>query len=335
MNLQPTASLGRLVKRVTSLLLLLGIFTSSVQPEKPFTPSQWLACLAKQRDALRRLEVEVETWRLDVRAATSSVTFEAGESFLAWIPELPLQPDLSEEDSDEIVSLVVKEARGRFGTHLRITEARREIHQRDTEQGYYRVWDQISGALSVFDRRGIWNQDEHEISLGPAPKASEIEVYLARLGLLLPSSATAEEVISTTPTQATDEMVFRFDMEGSRFRFGCRPWLGTGLVDSIREVSLWEGKEQGLLEKRIWCHLPFMGPMPTEIPYPFCPLIGAELQYHSDTTVESIAIRRILSLKLDLNDWSSFPKERPPFGWPVLDYRFKPEVEYRFGFRSP
>lgn len=325
---------GRLKIHVLALLLL-GIFAVSVHAEKPSPPSSWLACLAKQREALKRLEVEVETWRLNVRAATSSVTFEEGESLLAWIPEVLSRPGFREQDSDEIVSLIVKEIRNRFGGRIPIAEARLEIHQRDADQGYYRVWEKLSGALSIFDRRGIWNQDEHEISIGPAPKESEIEVYMGRLGLFLPSSATAEEVFSATPTQSTGEMVFRVDMEGSRFRFGCRPWLGTGLVDSIREASIWEGKEQGLLEKRIWCQLPLMGPMPVAMPYPFCPLIGAELQYHSNTTIESIAIRRILSLKLDLNVWSSFPKERPPFGWPILDYRFKPEVEYRFGFQSP
>ena len=334
-SLQHADSLGRQVARPSRLLFLLGIFTISAHAEKPTTPSQWLTCLTSQRNALQQFEVEVETWRLDIRGATSSVTYEQGEALLAWFPGLLSQPDLQESDSDGIVSLLVKEVRNRFGGSLQITEARREIHQRDAEQGYYRVWEKLSGALSIFDRRGIWNQDEHEISIGPPPKDSEIEVYLARLGLLLPSSATAEEIFSATPTQATSEMVFRVDMEGSRFRFGCRPWLGMGLVDSIRETSLWEGKEQGLLEKRVWSQLPPMGPMPKEKPYPFFPLVGVELQYHSDTRVESIAVRRVLSVNLDPNTWSSFPKERPPFGWSVLDYRFKPAVEYRFGFQSP
>ncbi len=314
--------------------MLLGIFAVSASAEKPSPPEAWLACLAKQRDALKCFEVEVETWRLDVRAATSSVTFEQSESFLAWAPSLLTQLNLREEDSDELVSLLVKEARNRFGENIPISEARREIYQRDADQGFYRVWEKLSGALSIFDRRGIWNQDEHEISIGPAPKESEIEVYLARLGLLLPSAATAEEVASATPSQNTNEIVFRVDLEGSRFRFGCDPHSESGLVNSIRETSIYDGKEQGLLEKRIWCQLPPMGPMPAELPYPFNPLVGVELQYQSNGSVESIAIRRILSLKRDLNTWSSFPKERPPFGWPVLDYRFKPEVEYRFGFQS-
>lgn len=334
-NLQRTSAWRQLSTRLSGLLLLLGIFTISVQAEKPLASAPWLACLAKQREALARFEVEVETWRLDVRGATSSITFEEGESFLASIPEFLSRPGLREEDSDEIVSLLAKEVRTRFGKNIPIAEARLEVHQRDQEQGYYRVWEKISGALSIFDRRGTWNQDEHEISIGPAPKDSEIEVYLARLGLLMPVSATAEQVLGATPSTTTGQLVFAVDMEGSRFRFGCRPWLGTGLVESIREVSIWEGREQGLLEKRVWYQLPLMGPMPEEMPYPFCPLVGAELQYHSDTTVESISIRRILSLKLDLNTWTSFPKERPPFGWSVLDYRFKPEVEYRFGFQTP
>ncbi len=321
--------------RISVLLLLYGIFTISAHAEKPSPPPAWIKSLEKQRNALHRFEVEVETWRLDIRGATSSVTYEQGENLLAWFSGLLSQSNLQEADSDEVVSLIVKEVRNRFGGSLQITEALREIYQRDSEQGYYRVWDKFSGALSVFDRRGIWNQDEQEISIGPVPKDSEIEVYLARLGLFLPSSATAEEVLSATPSQATSEMVFRVDMEGSRFRFGCRPWLGMGLVDSIRETSLWDGKEQGLLEKRVWSQLPPMGPMPPELPYPFFPLVGVELQYHSDTKVESIAVRRILSVNLDLNSWSSFPKERPPFGWTILDYRFKPEVEYRFGFQSP
>src|SRR3990172_3604841 len=111
-TLQPSVSLRRFLP-VSGYLLLLGIFTISASAEKPSPPPSWAARLEKQRESLKRFETEVETWRFDVRNATSSVTFEEGDSFLKAIPHLLSRFQESGEDSDETVAHLAKEIRDR------------------------------------------------------------------------------------------------------------------------------------------------------------------------------------------------------------------------------
>ena len=317
------------------MILIAPIFAVSGFAEKPSLPASWLNRIQAQRKSLDRVEAELESWQFELRDATSAVSYEQGESLLLKIPDLLLEPELDLDRTDSIISRLASEIRTLLGIDVKVADARAEIHQRDSNAGFYRVWDRMTGSLSIFDQRGIWNQDEQELSMGPPPSKAEIEIYLARLGLLIPSEATTEEILSSTPTDAAAELVFRLDLEGSRFRIGCRPWSGSGLVTSLIESSLWDEKEQGYLEKRAWYSWPVIGPRESKEGFPAAPLIGVELQYHSNTSIQDISVLILRSVKLDLGTWSSFPGERPPFGWTILDYRFTPETESRFGVDSP
>jgi hypothetical protein len=287
--------------------------------------------LAKQRDSLSRFEIRSDTWRFAIRNSTSSISFEQAETFLKRIPDILAQARVRAATGEDLVSMLAQETVHLFGTEAEIIELLSEIHQRDETKGFYRAWEQRSGALSFFDRRGSWHQDENEVSLGPPTSDAEIGVYLARLGLLLPKQAVHEEVMEATPAQENSFLAFQMDLEGSRFHFRCQPWKGNGLIESIRETALWEGREQGTLEKRTWYHALPEGPFAPGTEFPACPLAGIEVQYRSDTTLENFAIHLLSGYTKDVTQWTSFPKERPPFGWPVLDYRFKPEVEFQFG----
>jgi hypothetical protein len=316
---------------IGGLSFSLTILAGAATPEKT-TPAHWIARLDKQRDSLRHFEAEIETYRFAVRNSTSAITYEEAETFLTHVPEILSLTPAANARHEALVTELAKEACRVFGVEPEVTEVENEIHQRDSGQAFYRIWERRSKSLSFFDRRGCWHQDDNEITLGPPPGDAEIEIYLARLGLLLPKAAVAEGVLEATPSDANAALAYVLDLEGSRFRFQCQPWKGTGMVKVIQEISLWEGKEQGVLEKRVWFEDPRHAAGKGGGSPPSSPLIGIALQYHSNTSIESFAIHQLVALRETAETWSPFPRERPPFGWPVLDYRFKPEVEFRFGY---
>lgn len=320
--------------RLGSLALLCGlslIVACAARAEKPLPPAPWLARLAKQREALARFEMEVRTLRYEIQGGSTSVSYEQGEALLEETAALFAEARLSGASDENLEAAVERKARTILGGALSVLEDRAEIHQRAADLGLYRVWDRHEGEISVFDSKGSWHQDENEVSLGPVVSTSEIEVYLARLGLMLPSEAAPESVPESTEQAEGEEMRFILDLGESRFRFRCRPWAGAGLPETVQEVAVWDGKEQGVLEKRAWYRVLPFGPLPREEPYPAQPSLGIELRYHPNTTLATIALYRIVSFRFNPSGWLDFPRERPPFGWPVLDYRFKPEHEYRFG----
>ncbi|MCG3199310.1 MAG: hypothetical protein HUU16_13940 [Candidatus Omnitrophica bacterium] len=321
------ARLGRILPPACLLLIV----ACPARAEKTLPPAPWLACLAKQREALARFELELKTSRYDVQGGTTSASYEQGEQLLQETAALFAEARLSGASIETLAHVVERKARVVFGGAFSLVEDRSELHQRAADLGLYRVWNRREGELSIFDRKGSWHQDANEISLGPVVSTGEIETYLARLGLLLPSEAAPESVPESTDQTEGEAMRWILDLGESRFRFGCRPWAGAGLADTIQEVALWDGKEQGVLEKRAWFRVLPFGPLPNEEPYPAIPAFGIELRYHPNTNLATLALHVIVSFQTDPSRWLDFPRERPPFGWPVLDYRFKPEQEYRFG----
>lgn len=317
---------------VVPVLGLLLIVAVSAHAEKPSPFPQWEGLIEQQRKSFDRFEFELDSWRFDFRQATSPISYEQAEAFLAEMPALIEKYTASGDSEEELIPFLVGQSHRIFGTMMEVIEVRSEIHQRDATQGSYRVWDRPSGSLSYFDRRGSWHQDANEVSLGPMPSLREIEIYLSRLGLFVPTSATAELVLDATPSGDDKALEYVMDWEGERFWFYCRPWNGTALVDEVREGVVYEGKEQGLLEKRLWYAAPTVPSGTAPVPFkPTAPIVGIQVQYHADTAIDTLAIYRVSGLRFDPNDWTDLPEQRPPFGWPILDYRFRPETEFRFG----
>jgi hypothetical protein len=225
---------------------------------------------------------------------------------------------------------LIQASRVAFGVEPPAPDVEDTVYQRDSELASFQVWEKNSGSLSIDDRRGSWQQGDGEISIGPPAGQGEIEVSLAKLGLLMPEFAVCEYTPDATPEKSDDAIVYLGDLEGLRLRFGCEPWRGHGLVTTIEESPYWEDVDQGVWEKRRW----FVHAVPPSASGEFIPRVpdfGLEIRYDTDGGVAFWAVCQPVSLKRDTTEWVAFPSERPPFGWSVLDYRFKPEVEYRFG----
>jgi len=325
-----TLRLGRLA---AALLVVSTILTGDGAAEKSGRAlrSEWEERIERQRQALSRAEVETRTWRYDLRDATSAIRFEDGERYLEHIASWLVESGSTEVKNEHFISDLVRKSAAFFGGEPKITEVLTEVHQLDLQNREYKVWEKSRGWLSVFNSRGTWHQDDGSISIGPPGATSEIEICLASLGLFLPHETALVEVLSTTPEDNKMDLEYQLDLEDSHFLFGCRPWLGSGSVYRIEEYSVWEKDEKRLLEKRVW--FPVLGVFKTDPQESVhaLPRLGVEHRYDLHGNLTSYAIHHITALRLDPSDWIEIPKERPPFGWPVLDYRFEPEVEFRFG----
>jgi len=289
--------------------------------------------MERQRQALGKFELEMETYRFGMEEAASSHSFQQGEEFLARAAEFVASASPQSLTTKRVLTRLVEESQGVFGIESNVNEVSLKVHQRDKEEGFYRTWDTGSGRLEVFDRQGSWQQGEGEISVGPPLGEAEIEISMAELGLMVPSFAALEEIPESTPEKPNAQVFFVADLEGARFRMGGRPWKGRGDITVFEEHPFWEGSEQGLWEKKCWFSVDRDLVRDSSPPLPAVPLLGVEIRYDSNGNLNEYAITRLLALRLDPSDWTPFPAERPPFGWSVFDFRFAPESEFRFGFR--
>jgi hypothetical protein len=323
---------GTAASRVLLTTCLLTILAAESLGGKTALKEEWERMVESQRETLTRFELVTETYRFEILETTESAGFAQGEEFLKSAASLLSEATPGGLASKELLTALFERSHLVFGTDSEVSEVAPELLQRDGDLGFYRVWNQRSGSLSMFDGQGSWRQGEGEISLGPPIGLGEIELYLARLGLMVPSFAAIDEVPNSTPTSQGKHQVYVADLEGARFRVGCQPWLSGGAVSFIEEFPYWEGKEQGIWEKRKWFSVPSSATISgvTTVSF-FRPVIGITLRYDSAGSVNEYAITRVIDLRLDPAEWRSFPRERPPFGWTVLDYRFTPELEYRFG----
>jgi hypothetical protein len=305
------------------------IVTAVARAEKGTMPESWNSILTAHRLRFDRFESQSETYQFDIQDTTHLVSFSQGEEYLTRVGEWISTASGESLLSTEVVTHLSALSQEVFGFEASVSETLSQIHQRDREQGYYRVWDRLTGALAVFDRNGVWQQDRGEISLGPPVSEGEIEVYLAGMGLLVPSISVAETIPPATQEQGSEAyLVHMADLEGVRFRFGSRPWTDSGRVLLTEEFPYWEEIEQGLWEKRQWYEFPQgIG----DASFEGLPALGIELRYDMNSNISGFSIIRVLSFVFDPNQWSAFPRERPPLGWNVLDYRFMPETEYQFG----
>lgn len=318
--------------RVFLTTFLLTILAAESIGGKTAPKEEWERIVESQRQALGRFELATETYRFDIGDTTEPSGFAQGEEFLEQAALVLSEATPGALASKELLSALVERSRRVFGAESEVSEVITEIHQRNRDFGFYRVWNQRSGSLSVFDTRGSWQQGDGEISMGPPVGNGEIEVYLARLGLMVPSFAAVDDVPDSTPDSQEVCQVHVADLEGARFRLGCQPWTSKGSVVFVEEYPYWEGEDQGIWEKRKWFSEQGRATITggTEVTFSRS-TIGIALRYDTSGNVNEYAITRVIDLCLDPAKWRSFPRERPPFGWTVLDYRFTPEVEYRFG----
>ena len=314
------------------LTYLLTILAAESLGGKTALKEEWKRTVESQRETLTRFEIVTETYRFEIPETTDLGGFARGEEFLESAAVVLSEATPGALASKELITVLVERSHRVFGTQAEVSEIIPELHQRDGDLGFYRVWNQRTGSLSIFDSQGSWRQGEGEISLGPPIEHGEVELYLARLGLMIPSFAAILEVPSSTPTSHGEYQMYVADLEGVRFRLGCQPWTGEGAVSIVEEYPFWEGKEQGIWEKRRWFSLPSGTTISGGTDITFSrPTLGITLRYDRAGNVNEYAITRVIDLRLDPAEWRPFPRERPPFGWTVLDYRFTPELEYRFG----
>jgi hypothetical protein len=312
-------------------LSAISILTATAFAEKVTVLPSWERTLAAQRRNLESFQLEMRTYRFDVREATRKVRFSEGERLFEEAANLADQARTGAGTPEVPLETLIQSSREVFGLEPSAPQVEIALHRRDSELDQYQVWEKNAGDLSIFDRRGSWQQGGGEISIGPPAGRGEIEVYLAKLGLFVPEFAVAEFAPDTTPENESGVLVYLGDWEGLRFRFGCEPWQGHGLVTTIEESPYWEGVEQGVWEKRRW----FASGAPRQASGEASltlPSFGLEVRYDSEGAVAFWAVSQPIALTFDKNEWVAFPRERPPFGWSVLDYRFKPEREYRFGY---
>ena len=236
---------------------------------------------------------------------------------------------LEEEGVNRVFASLVEEASRFFATLPEATEVLSEVHQRDARSSSYWIWEGRTGDLSKFEIQGSWHQSDGIAAIGPPLSREEIEIYLMRLGAIVPEGAKTISVPSTTPELESEVFRLQIDREDSRFQMGVRPWEGEVGPVVLEERLLLDGEEGSVSVKK---HFFYSGAsIESETPTYSFPRAAIEFIFDLGGDLIAYSLIQIHPPVLSPEEWRPFPSARPPFGWTILDYRFLPETEYRFG----
>ncbi len=307
----------------------LGILSVSAFAEKGTLESVWSMNLSNHRNSLEYFEIWTETWRYEIFDSTSPISAEITEDWVDSV-QYRISSATVTVDSRTKFSILVEETRDFFGSPPESAEVLSEVHQRDATGASYRVWERRSGDLSKYESQGTWHQSDGVIALGPPMSEDHIDIFLARLGVLIPESAKALEIPSSTPENEEERIVFQVDSEEVRYRYGCQPWrMGGTRPLSLEEFPMFGDEEGALSERRHFFR--FSGATDNERKVLLQPEAALEFRFGARGELVSYAVIQIHPAVTDPAGWMPFPSSRPPFGWKVLDYRFLPETEFTFG----